>query len=67
MPESVGWFSDIDEGQDSDAYRWQPCIQTEALVSSLQIWFASKVECDNFIRDQVIPAGARFYDDPTNI
>lgn len=53
------WFSDIamrDQTHQHD-YPWQPCLQLDGMCLSLEIWFASKDECDQFILSDVVNAG----------
>lgn len=52
------WFADVDQDQsESSPYRWQPCFETgEGLIPSLPLWFASREECEDWIRLNVIGA-----------
>ena len=56
-----GWFSDIDEANG----KWQPCLQLGGFCPSMPIWFRTKGECDEFIRDDIIGKGWDCGDDPT--
>lgn len=54
MKPEYGWFSDIDEDATNE-YKWQPCLNAkEGTVPSLPVWFRSKKECDDWIKEQVI-------------
>lgn len=52
----TGWFSAIDEDASTD-FQWQPCLQLEGWGPTLDVWFASKEECDRFIAGDVIGKG----------
>ena len=51
-----GWFADIssDEGMED---RWQPHIQCEGVCPSLDVWFETEEDCNQFIREQIIGKG----------
>lgn len=53
-----GWFSDID---DETTLRgvpmWQPCLQADGVIVSLDIWHETKEACDAFIRDEILGKG----------
>ena len=55
--ESRGWFADIDPEQPEGAYRWQPVLQTDGVVPSFEMWFATEDACLEWIREQVIGHG----------
>lgn len=59
-----GWFADWDE----DAITvggWQPCLETgQGHIPCFQVWFATKVECEQWIADNAIKVGW-FPGDPT--
>ncbi|MGI5144807.1 hypothetical protein ACQEVC_45570 [Plantactinospora sp. CA-294935] len=61
MSDRVGWFADVEDVDSEDgeprsdpAYPWQPVLQTAGLCLSLDIWFASRAECEQWLRDNVI-------------
>jgi PadR family transcriptional regulator, regulatory protein PadR len=50
-----GWFSDIDpEEAPSETHQWQPCLQLDGWCPNFDVWFASKEECDDFIRRDIL-------------
>lgn len=63
--EKHGWFSDT-EAEDapgySPAYPWTPCLQLDGWCPTIGVWFATKEECDRFIKDNLL--GQRLYDAP---
>lgn len=48
-----GWFSDA-EDPPSATFRWQPCLQLDGWCLSIDVWFESKEDCDNFILTNVL-------------
>ena len=51
----TGWFSDPDPERAGDGrFIWRPFLQLRGFVSALDTWFASKADCDHFIRTEVI-------------
>jgi hypothetical protein len=49
-----GWFSDVDPDQSGD-FIWQPCVQLGgSFCPCIPAWFATKADCDEFIRDEVL-------------
>ena len=58
----TGWFADIANVDDpllkSDGYRWQPCLQLEGgHCPAFDVWFATKEECERFIKDEILGQG----------
>lgn len=54
-----GWFADPgDEDEDDyDAqHPWRPYLQAAGLCVPLRMWFATKAECEEFIRTEVLGA-----------
>lgn len=51
------WFADVDREQRGD-YIWQPVLQLGGMCSSMSTWFASKQECEDFIREEILTADA---------
>lgn len=57
-----GWFADLsDEEERNPQFPWQPFLQTDGCCLPLRIWFATKAECEDFIRQDV--AGRRLLED----
>jgi hypothetical protein len=56
----AGWFADPgdkdDDGYD-ERYPWRPYLQISAGCVPLRLWFASKEDCEQFIRDEVLGKG----------
>lgn len=54
-----GWFSDPCDEEDAVAgYRWQPYLETgTGFIPPIQVWFATKEACDEFIATEVIGVG----------
>lgn len=49
------WFAERDYSDGYDPrWQWQPTLQGGGFCLSLPIWFATKAECEAFIRDEVI-------------
>lgn len=55
-----GWFAD---GSDDapKGYPFQPCLQLDGMCMSSTVWFQTREECEQWIRENVI--GQRMYDD----
>jgi hypothetical protein len=49
------WFADVDRDQGS-GYIWQPVLQMGGMCSSMATWFATRVECEDFIREEILTA-----------
>lgn len=50
------WLADIDREADPP-YIWQPCLETgTGIVLCFEIWFETKQECEEWIRQHVIGA-----------
>lgn len=48
-----GWWSDVDN-EVAGPWNWQPVLTYDGgQLQSLEVWFRSKEECDQFIRDHV--------------
>ena len=57
-----GWFADLaDEDARDPRFPWQPFLQTGACCLPLPVWFATKAECQDFIRVSI--AGRGILDD----
>lgn len=57
MDERRGWFADpgdTDEDDYDERNPWRPYLQIGAGCVPLRLWFASKEECERFIRDEVL-------------
>jgi len=52
------WFADIDtDWPEEPRPRWQPCLETlTGHVPCLDVWFDSREECEQWIREFVIGA-----------
>ena len=50
------WFSAQDD-EGPKTHPWKPYLQADFGSPSLAIWFATKDECDAWIRDYVVGAG----------
>jgi hypothetical protein len=57
MTNETGWFSDVDTDQPVGAWEWQPCLQLPGWCPSMPVWFATKADCDQFIREDIIGMG----------
>jgi len=57
MPEAPYWFADEDEDE-PPPYRWRPYLQAgSSMCLPLEgIWFGTKEQCEEFIRDEVLKA-----------
>ena len=52
-----GWFADFDREAASE-YAWQPCLETGVgHIPSFEVWFRTKAECEQWIKDNVIAVG----------
>lgn len=52
------WFADVGDSEDAPRHRdgslyWQPCVQSDGLCVSIDIWFDTEPECVRFIRQIV--------------
>lgn len=49
------WFSDVDESAPR-SYQWQPVLMDpdRYVLTSLEIWFHTKGECDDWIRRNLL-------------
>lgn len=60
MSAPTGWYADTEPRHPNDLreplgdYRWQPVLQTAEGTVSLERWYATKADCDAFIRDHVL-------------
>ncbi|MEV1245119.1 hypothetical protein [Nonomuraea sp. NPDC049750] len=49
-----GWFAEFDREATAE-YAWRPVLQTDGgLAPDFDIWFATKEECEKWIRENVI-------------
>jgi len=50
------WFSDIAmrDQPHPEQHPWQPCLQLDGFCLSIEMWFASKDECDAFIQSDIV-------------
>lgn len=61
--ERRGWFADVDDPEDPDAgcseeFPWQAVIQVAGACHPIGgVWFSSKADCEEFIRDEIIGKG----------
>lgn len=56
----AGWFADPRDEDDEDlvpGYPWTPFLQSPGMCTPLRLGFATKVECEQWIRDNVIGKG----------
>lgn len=55
----MGWFADVDDEATTRErpFVWQPVLAESGgtVIVSLPTWFASRADCEAFIRDQLIP------------
>ena len=53
-----GWFADLsDEDVRDPKFPWQPFLQTDGCCFPLPVWFATKRDCEDFIREDVAGRG----------
>jgi hypothetical protein len=52
MARPTGWFADFDT--ESGANGWQPCVQTDLVVLSTEVWFKSEAQCVAFIEQELL-------------
>ena len=52
------WFAERDSDGYDPRWQWQPTLQGSGFCLSLPVHFATKQECEQFIRDEVIGADA---------
>lgn len=53
----TGWFADpgdMDEDDYDERFPWRPYLQTSGACVPLRLWFATKEDCERFIRDEVL-------------
>lgn len=63
MSGEAGWFADIDRDQPPGAYHWQPCLETgTGHVPCFEVWFATREECEAWIRETVLPIAGTLLD-----
>lgn len=55
MTRPTGWLAIFDNESDPH-YPWQPFVQLATQVASMQVWFATKADCEAFI-DEIISVG----------
>lgn len=56
----AGWFADVPHRDDDEPEmlrdKWQPCLETgKGMIPCFDVWFATKEECETFIRDEITP------------
>lgn len=51
------WFADIDEDAADNRYPWQPILQLDGWVTRATVWFATRDECEAFIRENLVNTG----------
>jgi hypothetical protein len=60
MPEKPYWFADQANADEyaPRGYPWRPYLQTDSsmCIPLEGIWFGSKEQCEDFIRDEVLKA-----------
>lgn len=57
MSSGRGWFADpgdTDEDGYDPTHPWRPYLQIDGACIQLSIWFATKDECERFIREEVL-------------
>lgn len=55
-PPKQGWYSAHD-AENGFYMEWQPTLQTDGQILEVEIYFATKEECDQFIKDRIIGRG----------
>jgi hypothetical protein len=55
----TGWFADLaDEDERDERWPWQVFLQLETECHAMAgVWFATKEQCENFIRTKVVGQG----------
>jgi hypothetical protein len=51
----TGWFADSDP--ENGEFHWQPCVQTDSVILSTEIWFKTEGECVAFIAEELLGLG----------
>jgi len=56
METKTGWLAEWDDDEDTNSrYPWRPRLQVdESWCPTLMVWFATKEECERFIREHII-------------
>lgn len=57
----TGWFADVcNDDAETDPVTlvsWQPCLQVDGAVHSFDVWFASREDCEAYIREEIVGQG----------
>ncbi len=56
----TGWFADTSDDAPKN-FPYQPCLQLDGMCMDFDIWFATREECEEWIRKEVI--GQEMFDD----
>lgn len=60
-PDGNFWLADYEpEPPGSDDYPWRPVLQLDGMVEIIDTFFATKRACEEYIRDEILGASARF-------
>ena len=52
----TGWFADTSD-KSPNGYPWQPCLQLDLHCVSFDTWFATRYECEKWIKDEILGKG----------
>jgi hypothetical protein len=58
IPDGNYWYAEPDG--DFPTPKWCPILQTNNSCHTLQVWFRTPGECEEFIRDHILGAQAQF-------